>query len=141
MRRKMIPHQLKNSRVNGVYSVLHPRVRPSCMLFCVRPTAILLHQSDTSKPQFRSSTLDIHPPLRSISWDCSPFWIVEIPLPLQSGSEGRCFASYWGASFELRKNRKAVYLDIPLPDNNRGWHFEWSYIENHGNSLPSRSGR
>ena len=23
-----------------------------------------------------------------------------------------------GASFELRKNRKSVYLDIPLPDNN-----------------------
>ena len=46
-----------------------------------------------------------------------------------------------GASFELRKNRKAMYLDIPLPDNNRGWHSEWFYIENHGNSLPSRSGR
>jgi len=46
-----------------------------------------------------------------------------------------------GASFELRKNHKSVYLDIPLPDNNRGWHSEWFYIENHGNSLPIRSGR
>ena len=33
------------------------------------------------------------------------------------------------------------YLNIPLKDNIKGWHLKWFIVENHGNSLPPRSGR
>jgi hypothetical protein len=46
-----------------------------------------------------------------------------------------------GASLELRRGRKAEYLDIPLKDSIKGWHFEWFTMENHNKSLPTRSGR
>jgi hypothetical protein len=46
-----------------------------------------------------------------------------------------------GASLELRGGRKAEYLDIPLKDNIKGWHFEWFTMENHNKSLLARSGR
>jgi hypothetical protein len=34
-----------------------------------------------------------------------------------------------------------VDLDIPLKDNIKGWRLEWFIMENHGKSLPPRSGR
>jgi hypothetical protein len=46
-----------------------------------------------------------------------------------------------GASLEMRRGRKTEYLDIPLKDSIKGWHLEWFIMENHGNSLPPRSGR
>jgi hypothetical protein len=46
-----------------------------------------------------------------------------------------------GASLEMRRGRKADYLDIPLKDSIKGWRLEWFIMENHGNSLPPRSGR
>jgi hypothetical protein len=46
-----------------------------------------------------------------------------------------------GASLEMRRGRKTEYLDIPLKDNIMGWHLEWFIVENHGKSLPPRSGR
>jgi hypothetical protein len=46
-----------------------------------------------------------------------------------------------GASLEMRHGRKTDYLDIPLKDNIKGWRLEWFIIQNHGNSLPPRSGR
>lgn len=46
-----------------------------------------------------------------------------------------------GASLELCRDQKSVYLDIPLKDNNRGWHSRWFTMENHRNSLPTRLGR
>jgi hypothetical protein len=46
-----------------------------------------------------------------------------------------------GASLEMRRGRKTDYFDIPLKDNIKGWRLEWFIIENHGNSLPPRSGR
>jgi hypothetical protein len=45
-----------------------------------------------------------------------------------------------GASLELRRGRKAEYLDIPLKDSIKGWHLELFIVENHCKSLP-RSGR
>jgi hypothetical protein len=33
------------------------------------------------------------------------------------------------------------YLDIPLKDSIKGWRLEWFIVENHGKSLPPRSGR
>jgi hypothetical protein len=33
------------------------------------------------------------------------------------------------------------WLDIPLKDNIKGWRLEWFIMENHGKSLPPRSGR
>jgi hypothetical protein len=41
----------------------------------------------------------------------------------------------------MRCGRKTDYLDIPLKDSIKGWHLEWFIVENHGNSLPPRSGR
>jgi hypothetical protein len=46
-----------------------------------------------------------------------------------------------GVSLEMRRGRKTEYLDIPLKDNIKGWHLEWFIVENHGKSLPPRSGR
>jgi hypothetical protein len=46
-----------------------------------------------------------------------------------------------GASLEMRRGRKTEYLDIPLKDNIKGWCLEWFIVENHGKSLPPRSGR
>ena len=46
-----------------------------------------------------------------------------------------------GASLEMRRGRKTSYLEIPLKDSIKGWHLEWFIVENHGNSLPPRSGR
>jgi hypothetical protein len=46
-----------------------------------------------------------------------------------------------GASLEMRRGRKTEYLYIPLKDSIKGWHLEWFIVENHGNSLPPRSGR
>lgn len=48
-----------------------------------------------------------------------------------------------GAILELRHDRKSVYLDIPLKDNNRVWHMhtEWFTIINHEYSLPTQSGK
>jgi hypothetical protein len=46
-----------------------------------------------------------------------------------------------GASLEMRRGRKTEYLDIPLKDSIKGWRLEWFIVENHGKSLPSRSGR
>jgi hypothetical protein len=41
----------------------------------------------------------------------------------------------------MRRGRKAEYLEIPLKDSIKGWRLEWFIVENHGNSLPPRSGR
>jgi hypothetical protein len=46
-----------------------------------------------------------------------------------------------GASLEMRRGRKTEYLEIPLKDSIKGWRLEWFIVENHGNSLPPRSGR
>jgi hypothetical protein len=46
-----------------------------------------------------------------------------------------------GASLEMRRERKTEYLDIPLKDNINRWRLEWFIVENHGKSLPPRSGR
>jgi hypothetical protein len=45
-----------------------------------------------------------------------------------------------GASLEMRRGRKAEYLNIPLKDNIKDWRSEWFIIENHGNSLPLGQG-
>jgi hypothetical protein len=41
----------------------------------------------------------------------------------------------------MRRGRKTDYLDIPLKDSIKGWRLDWFIVENHGNSLPPRSGR
>jgi hypothetical protein len=46
-----------------------------------------------------------------------------------------------GASLEMRRGRKTKYLDIPFKDNIKEWRPEWFIRENHGKSLPPRSGR
>jgi hypothetical protein len=46
-----------------------------------------------------------------------------------------------GASLEMRRGRKSEYLEIPLKDSIKRWRLEWFIVENHGNSLPPRSGR
>jgi hypothetical protein len=46
-----------------------------------------------------------------------------------------------GASLEMHRGRKTEYLNISLKDSIKGWRLEWFIVENHGKSLPSRSGR
>jgi hypothetical protein len=57
------------------------------------------------------------------------------------GMAGRQHQLVRGASLEIRRGRKADYLDIPLKDNIKGWRFEWFTMENHNKSLPAQSER
>jgi hypothetical protein len=41
----------------------------------------------------------------------------------------------------MHRGRKSEYLDIPLKDSIKGWRLEWFIVENHGHSLPPRTGR
>jgi hypothetical protein len=41
---------------------------------------------------------------------------------------------------EMRRGRKADYLEIPLKDSIKGWRLEWFIVENHENSLPHGQG-
>jgi hypothetical protein len=59
----------------------------------------------------------------------------------RSGMAGGQHQLVGGASLEMRRGRKTEYLEIPLKDNIKGWRLEWFIVENHGNSLPQRSGR
>jgi hypothetical protein len=66
---------------------------------------------------------------------------VEILVSLSSWDGQGQHQLVCGASLEMRRGRKTEYLDIPLKDSIKGWHLEWFIVENHGNSLPPRSGR
>lgn len=46
-----------------------------------------------------------------------------------------------GASLEMRKDRRSVYLNSNLKDTNKGWHAEWFVMVNHHDSIPSPSGQ
>jgi hypothetical protein len=79
--------------------------------------------------------------MRSFSWCPAAFWTVKVLVSL-SPWDGRGAASAGGgASLEMRRGRKTEYLEIPLKDSIKGWRLEWFIVENHGNSLPPRSGR
>jgi hypothetical protein len=66
---------------------------------------------------------------------------VEIFVSLSAWDGRRTASAGGGASLEMRRGRKTDYLDIPLKDSIKGWRLEWFIVENHGNSLPPRSGR
>jgi hypothetical protein len=66
---------------------------------------------------------------------------MEVLVPLSLGMAGGQHQLMGGASLEKRRGRKTDYLDIPLKDSIKGWRLEWFIVENHGNSLPPRSGR
>jgi hypothetical protein len=66
---------------------------------------------------------------------------MEVLVPLSTWDGRRATPACGGASLEMRRGRKADYLDIPLKDSIKGWRLEWFIMENHGNSLPPRSGR
>ena len=46
-----------------------------------------------------------------------------------------------GASFEMMKDRRSVYLNTNLKDTNKGWHAEWFVMVNHHDSIPPPSGQ
>jgi hypothetical protein len=58
----------------------------------------------------------------------------------QPGMAGGQHQLVGGASLEMRRGRKTDYLDMPLKDSIKGWRLKWFIVENHGNSLPPRSG-
>jgi hypothetical protein len=66
---------------------------------------------------------------------------VKILVSLSAWDDRGITPARGGASLEMRRGRKTEYLDIPLKDSIKGWRLEWFIIENHGNSLPPRSGR
>jgi hypothetical protein len=66
---------------------------------------------------------------------------VEIFVSMSAWDGRRAASAGGGASLEMRRGRKTDYLDIPLKDSIKGWRLEWFIVENHGNSLPPRSGR
>jgi hypothetical protein len=70
-----------------------------------------------------------------------PLWPLEVSVPLSAWDGRGAALAGGGASLEMRRGRKTDYLDIPLKDSIKGWHLEWFIVENHGNSLPPRSGR
>jgi hypothetical protein len=66
---------------------------------------------------------------------------MEVFVPLSPWDGRRAAPAGGGASLEMRRGRKADYLDILLKDSIKGWCLEWFIVENHGNSLPPWSGR
>jgi hypothetical protein len=66
---------------------------------------------------------------------------MEVLVPLSAWNGRGTTSACGGASLEMRRGRKTEYLDIPLKDSIKGWCLEWFIVENHGNSLPPRSGR
>jgi hypothetical protein len=66
---------------------------------------------------------------------------MEVLVSLSAWDGRRAAPACGGVSLEMRRGRKTDYLDIPLKDNIKGWRLEWFIMENHGNSLPPRSGR
>jgi hypothetical protein len=79
--------------------------------------------------------------VRGFSWRPVPFWTVEVSVSLSPWNGRGAAPAGWGASLEMRRGRKTEYLEIPLKDSIKGWRLEWFIVENHGNSLPPRSGR
>jgi hypothetical protein len=79
--------------------------------------------------------------MRSLSWCFASLWPLEVFVPLSAWDGRRAALAGGGASLEMRRGRKTDYLDIPLKDSIKGWRLEWFIMENHGNSLPPRSGR
>jgi hypothetical protein len=79
--------------------------------------------------------------MRSLSWCFAPLWPLEVFVPLSTWDGRRAAPAGGGTSLEMRRGRKTNYLDIPLKDSIKGWRLEWFIMENHGNSLPPRSGR
>jgi hypothetical protein len=66
---------------------------------------------------------------------------VEVFVPLSAWDGRGQHQLVWGASLEMCRGRKTGYLEIPLKESIKGWRLEWFIMENHGNSLPPRSGR
>jgi hypothetical protein len=62
---------------------------------------------------------------------------MEVHVPLQNRNGQGQHQLVGGASLELRRGRKAEYLDVPLKDSIKGWRFEWFTMENHNKSLPA----
>jgi hypothetical protein len=79
--------------------------------------------------------------MRSLPWYFASLWPLEVFVPLSAWDGWRAAPAGGGASLEMRRGRKTDYLDIPLKDSIKGWRLEWFIVENHGNSLPPRSGR
>jgi hypothetical protein len=66
---------------------------------------------------------------------------MKVFVPLSPWDGRRAAPAGGGASLEMRRGRKADYLDILLKDSIKGWRLEWFIVENHGNCLPPRTGR
>jgi hypothetical protein len=79
--------------------------------------------------------------VRSLPWNSASFWLVEVLISLSAWNGQGQHQLVGGASLKMRRGRKTEYLDIPLNDSIKGWHLEWFIVENHGKSLPPRSGR
>jgi hypothetical protein len=79
--------------------------------------------------------------MRSFSRCSATLWPVEVLYHYRPGMAGGQHQLVGGASLEMRRGRKADYLDIPLKDSIKGWRLECFIVENHGNSLPPWSGR
>jgi hypothetical protein len=79
--------------------------------------------------------------MRSLSWCFASLWPLEVSVSLSAWDGRGAAPAGGGTSLEMRRGRKANYLDIPLKDSIKGWRLEWFIVENDGNSLPPRSGR
>jgi hypothetical protein len=79
--------------------------------------------------------------VRSFPGRATTFWVVEVLVSLPPWNGRGQHQLVGGASLEMHRGRKTEYLEIPLKDSIKGWCLEWFIVENHGNSLPPRSGR
>jgi hypothetical protein len=98
-------------------------------------------ESDPSESQFHSASFCFCPFMRSLPWCFASLRPLEAFVPLSAWDGRRAAPACGGTSLEMRRGRKTDYLDIPLKDSIKGWRLEWFIVENHGNSLPPRSGR
>jgi hypothetical protein len=79
--------------------------------------------------------------VQSLPWNSPSLQFVEVLVSLSPWDGWGQHQLVGGGSLEMRRGRKTEYLDIPLKDSIKGWRLEWFIVENHGKSLPLRSGR
>ena len=78
--------------------------------------------------------------MRGFSSNSPPFRTLEVPLSL-SARHGWRAASAHRRKFRTSPAEESGIPRHPLKDSIKGWRLEWFTMENHGKSLPPRSGR
>jgi hypothetical protein len=79
--------------------------------------------------------------VRGFSWNSPPFRTLEVTLSLSARDGWRAASARRRRKFRTLLGEESGIPRYPLKDSIKGWRLEWFTMENHGKSLPPRSGR